>query len=232
MPLFVPGDAGIQWESASIVQLVEGYGVVFGSNVVYEAYVFALLNKLLGSYNLLGAGCSEKEVEDLVDAAEVPVVLFVMDSLGQDSGASLVKRMQKIYPKTKSVLLVNSLETYRKNPTLPDVFDGVVSATSIGRGGINRCLQVVFKQGSHYVDPLLRDVPGSRDNSLLCSLNHRERSILPLLTRGLTNKQIARELCIAETTTRDYVSSILAKLQVSNRAAAAAWATSHGMVSS
>jgi len=36
-------------------------------------------------------------------------------------------------------------------------------------------------------------------------------------------------LFIAETTTRDYVSAILAKLQVSNRAAAAAWAIEHGI---
>jgi DNA-binding NarL/FixJ family response regulator len=46
----------------------------------------------------------------------------------------------------------------------------------------------------------------------------------------MKNREIAAELFIAETTTRDYVSSILSKLQVSNRAAAAAWAIEHGFV--
>lgn len=229
MPLFIPNDVGVQWDSESLVQLVEGYGVVFGSNAVYEAYLVALVHQLLGSYHLLGAGCNEKEVEDLVAAAEMPVVMFLMDSLGKDCGASLVQRIKKLYPKTKSVLLVNSLDTYGNHPNLPEVFDGVVSAANVGRGGIIRCLEVVFRQGSHYVDPLLREVCGSQDNLLLRSLNHRERSILPLLARGLKNKEIALELCIAETTARDYVSSILSKLQISNRAAAAAWAISHGM---
>ena len=72
------------------------------------------------------------------------------------------------------------------------------------------------------MDPLLVDL-SSEDGGLLGSLSIRERSILPLLARGLKNKEIASELSIAESTTRDYVSSILAKLQISNRAAAAAW---------
>ncbi len=40
-------------------------------------------------------------------------------------------------------------------------------------------------------------------------LSQREREILPLLAKGLKNKEIAAELFIAETTTRDYVSSVL-----------------------
>ena len=107
-------------------------------------------------------------------------------------------------------------------------FDGLVSASSIGRGGILSCLEAIC-QGGHYIDKLLQNIANESSHTVWNELNQREREILPLLARGLKNKEIAAELFIAETTTRDYVSVILAKLQVSNRAAAAAWAIEHGL---
>jgi DNA-binding NarL/FixJ family response regulator len=53
-------------------------------------------------------------------------------------------------------------------------------------------------------------------------LTQREAEVLGLLARGLTNRQIADELYISEKTAGVHVSSILAKLDVSSRARAAA----------
>lgn len=77
---------------------------------------------------------------------------------------------------------------------------------------------------------MLEQVEGRGERSLWNDLNQREREIVPLLAKGMKNREIAAELFIAETTTRDYVSSILSKLQVSNRAAAVGWAIEHGFV--
>jgi hypothetical protein len=96
--------------------------------VVDAASLVALLHQVLGSYHLLGAGGNEQAVEDLVAAAEVPVMMFLMDSLGKDAGASLVQRIQKFYPGTKSVLLVNSLDAYSNHPNLPEMLDGAVKS--------------------------------------------------------------------------------------------------------
>ncbi len=61
-------------------------------------------------------------------------------------------------------------------------------------------------------------------------LTERERDILSLLVRGLTNKQIAAELNLSPGTVRIYVSQILTKLGVSNRTEAAALALQHHLV--
>ena len=53
------------------------------------------------------------------------------------------------------------------------------------------------------------------------SLTSRQTRVLELLTRGLSNKQIARELEISEITVKAHVSLILKKLGVSNRTQAA-----------
>lgn len=48
-------------------------------------------------------------------------------------------------------------------------------------------------------------------------LSRREMDLIPLIGRGLKNKQIAEELCIAETTVRHHLTSIYRKLGVSDR---------------
>ena len=60
-------------------------------------------------------------------------------------------------------------------------------------------------------------------------LSPREREILLLIARGDSNKHIARELDIAETTVKIYVQHILRKLGLSSRVQAAVFATSSGM---
>ena len=53
----------------------------------------------------------------------------------------------------------------------------------------------------------------------------REREVLDLIVRGLTNKQIARELAISDGTVKGHVKHLLKKLGVKSRVEAAVWAS-------
>ena len=67
------------------------------------------------------------------------------------------------------------------------------------------------------------DGPQKRpEDPLLSRLTPREISILELIAEGLTNREIADRLCLAEKTIKNYVSNLLAKMGVRHRAAAAA----------
>jgi two-component system nitrate/nitrite response regulator NarL len=61
-------------------------------------------------------------------------------------------------------------------------------------------------------------------------LSPRERDILRGIARGASNKEIARDLGIAETTVKIHVQHVLRKLGFSSRVQAAVAATSHGLV--
>jgi two-component system, NarL family, response regulator LiaR len=61
-------------------------------------------------------------------------------------------------------------------------------------------------------------------------LTPREREVLQLLVEGCANKQIARRLRITEKTVKTHVSSILQKLEVADRTAAAVLAIRQGLV--
>lgn len=54
-------------------------------------------------------------------------------------------------------------------------------------------------------------------------LTSQERQVLDLIAQGLTNRDIAAHVHLSEKTVKHYVSSILGKINVGNRSAAAAW---------
>jgi len=64
----------------------------------------------------------------------------------------------------------------------------------------------------------------------LAALTARERTILGLVARGLSNRQIAAELYISERTARTHVSHVLTKLQLSSRTQAALVAIREGLI--
>ena len=61
-------------------------------------------------------------------------------------------------------------------------------------------------------------------------LTDRERDVLRLVAKGMSNKEIAYELGIAEGTARTYVSNILGKLDLTSRTQAALYAVEHKLV--
>jgi two-component system response regulator DevR len=61
------------------------------------------------------------------------------------------------------------------------------------------------------------------EDELLASLTPQERRILGLITDGLTNRQIAEEMFLAEKTVKNYVSNLLAKLGMERRTQAAVY---------
>jgi len=64
---------------------------------------------------------------------------------------------------------------------------------------------------------------GPKTDPLLAKLSDQEREIVHHIADGLTNKQIAEEMFLAEKTVKNYVSNLLAKMGMSRRSEAAAY---------
>jgi DNA-binding NarL/FixJ family response regulator len=64
---------------------------------------------------------------------------------------------------------------------------------------------------------------GPQEDPLLSRLSKQERTIVTHIADGLTNKQIAEEMFLAEKTVKNYVSNLLAKMGMSRRSEAAAY---------
>jgi two-component system, NarL family, response regulator DevR len=85
--------------------------------------------------------------------------------------------------------------------------------------------------GQSLLDPavtprvLVRLRRGGGQDERLAGLTDQERRILALIAEGLTNRQIAGRMFLAEKTVKNYVSSLLAKLGLESRTQAAVFAT-------
>ena len=153
-------------------------------------------------------------------------------------------------PEMDGVETLQALSAFRSAPrviifTAFDTDERIVQAVQAGAQGyllkgapreeIFNAVRVVYAGGALLqpviASKLLRQVgheppPASAADAL----TDREQEVLRLLARGLTNKEIAAELVITERTVKFHVSSILSKLDASNRTEAVTLAAQHGLV--
>ncbi len=73
----------------------------------------------------------------------------------------------------------------------------------------------------------VRQIASGEIHDELSGLTPQERKILMLVAEGMTNKAIAAEIFLSDKTVKNYVSSILAKLNLERRAQAAAFVARH-----
>lgn len=95
----------------------------------------------------------------------------------------------------------------------------------------------MVSQGDSMLDPAisslimnrLRETSKRQIAQAFDTVSHQELKILNLISKGMTNKQIAREIHLSEKTVRNYVSSLLNKLDLHTRAEAAAYAVKNSI---
>jgi len=83
----------------------------------------------------------------------------------------------------------------------------------------------------HAIEYALRDdKPQAAASSELGMLSRREREVVALVAAGMTNREIAERLFVAERTAEGHVERIRNKLGVRSRTEVATWAVEHGIV--
>jgi non-specific serine/threonine protein kinase len=78
-------------------------------------------------------------------------------------------------------------------------------------------------------EALQPDALGDGATQRTARLTRRQREVTELVAQGLTNRELADRLVIAEGTAQRHVADILGKLGLSSRVHLAAWAIDHGL---
>lgn len=126
------------------------------------------------------------------------------------------------------------LTSYAEDELLFAAIQAGASGYVLKRIGDNELVQAVERvsRGEGMLDPAMtstvfmemRKATQAQHAAAFSELTPQELAVLALVAEGMTNRQIAVKLYLGEGTVRNYVSSILAKIGVSNRAEAAAYA--------
>ena len=188
-----------------------------------------------------------KATEDIVVAGEAGSVrdaieeadrtrpdVVVMDvRLADGSGIEATREIRARRPQTQVIMLTSfaddealfaSIMAGASGYELKQVKSGelIRAVRTVGRGeslldpAVTKSVLDRLRKGKH----LMKD-------EKLARLSPQEERILQAVADGMTNKQIGEELHLAEKTVKNYVSSILSKLEVARRAEAAAYLARH-----
>ena len=205
--------------------------VVDDHEVVRQGLV-ALLDRREGFQVVAEAGT----VAELIEQARrhQPDIVIMDVRLPDGSGIEACREIRAEFPVTRVVMLTS----------YPDE-EAVLSAIVAGASGyllkqirardLVAALETVGR-GESLLDPAVtekvlerirRIASGSQEADELSQLTGQERKILALVAEGMTNKEIAAEIFLSDKTVKNYVSSILAKLNLERRAQAAAFVAKH-----
>src|SRR3990170_3911113 len=162
--------------------------------------------------------------------------LVIMDvRLPDGSGIEACREIRSQLPATRVVILTSY-------PDEEAVFSAIVAGASgyllkqIRARDLVSAIESVGR-GESLLDPAVtekvlervRRIATGTEHDELAQLTQQERKILMLVAEGNTNKEIADEVFLSDKTVKNYVSSILSKLNLQRRAQAAAYVARRGM---
>jgi len=204
--------------------------VVDDHEVVRQGLV-SLLERREGFQVVAQAGT----VAEAIDAAnKFQPDLIVMDvRLPDGSGIEACREIRAEHPGTRVVILTSY-------PDEEAVFASIVAGASgyllkqIRGRDLVAALESVGR-GESLLDPAVtekvldrvRRIASGTYTDELAQLTRQEQKILLLIAEGKTNKEIAAEIFLSDKTVKNYVSSILAKLNLQRRSQAAAFVARH-----
>jgi len=185
-------------------------------------------------FDVVGEASSAREAVEKTASLKPDVV--VMDiRLPGVSGIDACEEIVKRFPETKVLMLTSYAEDEMLFSAIRAGASGYV-LKQIGSEDLVRALESV-SSGEGLLDPAVtqrvfqevRRAVREEEASAFANLSQQEKHVLQLVSEGKTNREIAKALFLGEGTVRNYVSSILSKLGVNNRAEAAAYAVEHSL---
>lgn len=174
-------------------------------------------------------------VQEAIDQAETlaPDVVVLDIRMPGGNGLDACRQIKERRPSTKIIVLTSFPDDEVLMDAIACGADGYV-LKQIGSDDLIRALERVGR-GESLIDPSLTDrifakVREARRQErahAFAGLSGQEMQILALIAEGKTNREIGSALGLSSKTVRNYVSVILAKLSLSSRAEAAAYAARH-----
>ncbi len=163
-----------------------------------------------------------------------PDVVLMDVRLGSGSGIEATREIRARRPDTKVLMLTSFADDEALFASIMAGAAGYL-LKQIRGGEIVAAVRAIGAGGS-LLDPALtrtvldqwREARSRLRDERLARLTAQEERILSRVAAGRTNREIAAELHLAEKTIKNYVSSILDKLEVARRAEAAAYLARHG----
>ncbi len=159
---------------------------------------------------------------------ESPDVVVMDVRLPDGSGVEACREIRSRWPGVKVLMLTSYADEEALMAAIVAGASGYVLKRIDSHDLVNNLRKVAAGESlldGEMTDRLFRKLRGDEpDDPLLARLTPQERKILDHIAEGLTNREISEQMFLAEKTVKNYVSNLLAKLEMSRRSEAAAYA--------
>lgn len=171
----------------------------------------------------------------LQKAAWLKPDVILLDLVMPDSdGISTITELRSRFPDTKIIVLTSFDDEEHVTMAMKAGANGYLLKDADGEA-LLRAIQTVQTGGTPLhpaiTDYFLKNVIQKNGIEKKDQLTLREKEVLRLVAKGLSNKGVAESLRITEGTAKVHISNILGKLNASSRTEAAFWATQTGLIS-
>lgn len=170
-----------------------------------------------------------RTAEDALLAIEenVPDVAILDVRLPDMDGVSLCREIRTIYPSVRCLMF----SSFQSDTAMMEAVVAGASGFLLKDAELSEFIQAVrdVGRGRSLIDPsttqrVLEQLHEHTKRTGLEDLTPQERKILDLMAEGLSNRDIAERLFLAEQTVKNYVSNVLSKLGMQRRTQAAIFA--------
>jgi two-component system, NarL family, response regulator LiaR len=163
----------------------------------------------------------------------VPDVILMDLLMPKMNGVEAIEQIMVFSPATRIVVLTSYTEDEYLFPAMRAGALGYLLKDVEPAKLVSAIHSAVLGQATLSPDIAARLVHGisNPDDNSMDDLSERELEVLRLIARGLSNKEIAYTLMIAEGTVKSHVSNILSKLHLAHRTQAALYALQRKLIS-
>lgn len=184
---------------------------------------------------VIGEAGDGRSAQQLAERANPDVVLMDISMPGID-GVTATRDLKQNNPDVKIIILTMFAEDGHVIRAIRAGADAYLLKNSDSSKVIEAIRAVA--RGESVIEPQLattllsefRRISEFRDEESIAGLTEREIQLLRLVAGGLSNKEIAAELSVAESTVKNRLSLLFEKLEVKDRTQAAIYALSHGLI--
>jgi DNA-binding NarL/FixJ family response regulator len=206
-----------------------------------HAIVRAGLRMLLENNPRMEVVCEAPNVSQLLagPVSVAPDVIILDLDLGQENGLNFISELRSRFSPVRILVLTASTDTEVHLQAVQSGASGVVVKEQAPEMLIKAVESIHAGEswlGSALVSAVLGEFSKRSEsrrqdpaNEKIARLTPREREVVELITEGLQSERIAARLRISEGTVRNHLTSILAKLELSNRFELAVFAFRHGL---
>lgn len=177
----------------------------------------------------LGDASNGEDALRLAPALKPDVVLMDL-VMPQMDGIATISALRPLLPETRFVVLTSQFEPAEVKRAL----DAGASGFLLKNASAHELITVIraTASGHRVLAPEVTDalIADEKRKSPGGDLTQRERELLALMARGLSNQEISTQLTIAMPTVKFHVTNILAKLHANNRTEAVLTALKHKLV--